>query len=153
MTTCPASTDPPSATKQELHNWSGALKFTPGTIFFPTTRGEIVRVIQQAENANQSVKVIGSVWSFTPLFEATDVVIDSTKITGPCDPRILDGLTFRDPSIRDSLCHLRGGTKVYNVNRTLHACQEDILGVGKSPSHQFGSGQPAEALDGGHLFR
>jgi len=53
-------------------------------------------------------------------FVSSDVVIESDAITGVIDSKlILDHLTLSDPSVRESLVHIKGGTKVFNVNRIL----------------------------------
>lgn len=119
---CPAPIDStPVTSPKTFLNWARALSFTTARSFRPRTRGEIVAIIQQAEEAGQRVKWTGSHWSFMNVFAADDVIIESDDITGAIDRTlILDRVTLADPALRDSLFHIKGGTKVFNVNRLLH---------------------------------
>jgi len=101
-------------------NLARALTFTAAKAYRPSSRGEIVKIIHEAEKAGQHVKWTGSRWSFMGNFVSGDVIIESDDITGEI-PRglILDKLTLADPSLIGSLVHIRGGTKVFNVNRIL----------------------------------
>lgn len=129
---CPAPIDstPLTAPKTFL-NWARALSFTTARSFRPSTRGEIVEIIRQAEAAGQRVKWTGSRWSFMNVFAADDVIIESDGITGAIDRTlILDRLTLADPALRDSLFHIKGGTKVFNVNRLLHGLPAAANGGG-----------------------
>ncbi|HEX8724227.1 MAG TPA: hypothetical protein VF737_02435 [Gemmatimonadaceae bacterium] len=68
---------------------------------------------------------------------SSDFEIQSDDITGVIDRAlILDRLSLADPTLSDSLVHIRGGTKVFNVNRLLH---------GLDP---VTSGDPYDGLDG-----
>lgn len=122
MMICPTRTDSTPQTSPAIFtNWARALTFTAATAFQPSTRGEIVEIIRQAEANGQRVKWTGSVWSFMGNFISTDVVIQSDGITGVIDSSlILDQLTLSDLSLSGSLVHIKGGTKVFNVNRLLH---------------------------------
>lgn len=119
---CPSSIDSTSQTAPNTFmNWARALTFTAAKSFHPTTRGEIVEIIRQAEATGQRVKWPGSIWSFMGVYVTNDVVIESDGITGVIDrAQFLDHLNLFDPSMHDSLVQVKGGTKVYNVNRLLH---------------------------------
>lgn len=119
---CRTPTDSTSRTiPKTFTNWAHALTFTAARSFRPSTRGEIVEIIRQAEDAGQRVKWTGSVWAFMSLSVSNDVVIESDDITGVIDRTlILDHLTLADEALRESLVQIRGGTKVFNVNRLLH---------------------------------
>lgn len=111
----------PQTSPKTFTNWARALTFTAPRSYRPSTRGEIVEIIRQAEEAGQRVKWTGSVWSFMGVYVADDVVIESDGITGAIDNAlILDRLTLADPSLREGLAHVKGGMKVFNVNRILH---------------------------------
>lgn len=150
MTICPDSIDStPSTSPDTFTNWARALTFTAATAYMPSTRGEIVEIIRQAEASGQRVKWTGSIWSFMGNYISTDVVIQSDAITGVIDSGlILDRLTLADPSIGGSLVHIKGGTKVFNVNRLLHGLPAAATGDGPDEQKlecKF-NGQPARAL-------
>ena len=121
----------------EIRNWSDRVGFTPARVLRPTMRGEVVEIIREAEDRGQSCKVLGSVWSFTPIFEASDVVIDTAQLSGLCDPRVLAAMTLRDETTRGDLAHVRGGTKIYNLNRLLHdgSAIAPVAGPGQAALH------------------
>jgi hypothetical protein len=129
---CRTPTDSTSRTiPKTFTNWARALTFTAARSFRPSTRGEIVEIIRQAEDAGQRVKWTGSVWAFMGLSVSNDVVIESDDITGVIDRTlILDHLTLADEALRESLVQIRGGTKVFNVNRLLHGLPQADNGGG-----------------------
>lgn len=129
---CPTSTaTTPQTTPKTFTSWDGDLTFTSSRSLRPTTRGEIVEIINQAEDAGQRLKWTGSLWSFTGVYVSDDVVIESQGITGTVDSSLfLDRLTLADPSVRDSLTQVKGGTKVFNVNRLLHGLPAAVTGGG-----------------------
>ena len=58
-------------------------------------------------------------------FVSTAVEVQSDLITGVIPGTlILDRLTLADPSLGGNLVHIKGGTKVYNVNRILQGLSE-----------------------------
>src|SRR5215471_1977069 len=122
---CPAPIDStPQTSPATFTNWARALTFTAAKAYWPSTRGEIVEIIRQAEAAGQRVKWIGSIWSFMGNFISSDVVIHSDWITGEINRSvILDHLTLSDPLLKGSLVHVKGGTKVFNVNRILQGLE------------------------------
>ena len=119
---CRVSIDPSSETSPKTFtNWARALTFTAPRSFRPTRRGEIVDIIKQAEDDGRRVKWTGSLWSFMGNYVSNDVVIESDDIKDVIDSALILGpLTLADESVRASLHHVRGGTKVFNVNRRLH---------------------------------
>lgn len=122
---CATPTDSTSRTiPKTFTNWARALIFTAARSFRPSTRGEIVEIIRQAEVVGQRVKWTGSVWAFMGLSVSNDVVIESDNIKGVIDRiLILNRLTLANESLRESLVHVKGGTKVFNVNRILHGLE------------------------------
>jgi len=118
---CPSPIDTTAVTAPKTFtNWARALSFTATKSFRPTTRGEIVKIISNAEEMGFRVKWPGSLWSFMENFANNAVIIESDAITGVIpNAVILDPLTGTDSSIR-GLVHIKGGTKVFNVNRILH---------------------------------
>lgn len=129
---CPAPIDStPFTAPKTFLNWARALTFTAARSFRPTTRGEIVEIIRQAEEAGRRVKCTGSLWSFMGVYASSDDVVESDGITGVIDPAlILDRLDLADSSQRESLAHVKGGTKVFNVNRLLHGLPAAANGGG-----------------------
>ena len=96
---CPSSIEstPRTAPKKFL-NWARAVQFTAATSFRPSTRGEIVEIIQQAEANGQRVKWTGSLWSFMGNFISNQVVIETDAITGRIpDALFLDRLSYARP--------------------------------------------------------
>jgi hypothetical protein len=129
---CPAPIDAtPLTAPKDFTNWARALAFTTAKSYRPSTRGEIVEIIRLAEKAGQRVKWTGSRWSFMGNFVSNDVVIESDAVTGVIDSAlILDRLTLSDPSLRQNLVQVRGGTKVFNLNRILHGLPPAANGGG-----------------------
>jgi len=129
---CPAPIDSTQQTAPKTFtNWARALSFTAARSFRPTTRGEIVEIIRQAEGAGQRVKWTGSIWSFMGVYVSNDVVVESDAVTGVIDRAlILDRLTLAEPLLRESLVHVKGGTKIFNVNRLLHGLPAAANGGG-----------------------
>jgi hypothetical protein len=129
---CPTSIDStPQTSPETFTNWARALSFTAATGFQASTRGEIVEIIRQAEANVQRVKWTGSIWSFMGNYISPDFLIQSDGITGVIDSSlILDNLTLSDPSIKKHLVQIKGGTKVFNVNRLLHGMQPAATGDG-----------------------
>jgi hypothetical protein len=112
-------------------NWARALSWTAARSYRPTTRGEVVEIIRQAEAAGRRVKWTGSVWSFMPTCVCSDDIIESDDIKGIVDRAlVLDRLPLADPTRAERLVHVRGGTKIYNVNRLLYGLTEASNGGG-----------------------
>jgi hypothetical protein len=133
---CPASIDAtPQTSPQTFTNWAQALTFTAATGFQPSTRGEIVEIIRRAEANGRRVKWIGSIWSFMGNYISPDFLIQSDGIKDVIKSSlILDKLTLSNPSIKEHLVHIKGGTKVFNVNRLLHGM--DAAATGDGPDEQ-----------------
>jgi len=117
---CPTSIE---TTRQILSrrffNWARKIDFTANTSYQPSSRGEIVSIIRQAESENRRVKWTGSLWSFTESFVSNDYIIESHNIRGEISSDlILNRLPLTDPI--ENLIHIKGGTKIYNLNRILH---------------------------------
>lgn len=133
---CPTSIDStPRTSPETFTNWARALSFTAATGFQPTTRGEVVEIIRQAEANGRRVKWTGSIWSFMGNYISPDFLIQSDGIRGVIDSSlILEKLTLSNPSIKENLVHIKGGTKVFNVNRLLHGM--DAAPTGDGPDEQ-----------------
>lgn len=117
---CPPSIEStPRTAPKSFFNWARKIHFTANESFRPGSRGEIVEIIRQAESDNRRVKWNGSRWSFTGSIISNDIIIESDSITGEIDPGlILNRLTLSLPV--ENLIHIKGGTKVFNINRILH---------------------------------
>lgn len=119
MPICPKPIDSTASTSPKtFENWARALQFKAATAFRPKSRGEVVEIIHQAEKRKGHVKWSGSLWSFMGVFTCNDVLIETDRISGEINRKlILDELIKpSDPA----LVHIKGGTKVFNVNRLLH---------------------------------
>ena len=131
---CPDSiASTPLTAPKSFTNWARSLNFTAAKSFRPSTRGEIVEIIRQAEAENRRIKWTGSRWSFTSTFVATDVIIESELISGVIDSDlILNRLPLSASARRllsnGLLVHIKGGTKIFNVNRLLHGLPAAVTG-------------------------
>ncbi len=134
-----------SIPNQPFHNWSRRINFTANQSFRPTLRGEIVEIIRSAEEENRRVKWTGSRWSFMPSFVSEEIIIESEGISGEVnigintDPNHIDNKLLHHLNLTDealtlfsngSLVHIKGGTKIYNVNRILHGLVPSTNGGG-----------------------
>jgi FAD/FMN-containing dehydrogenase len=119
---CPEDIDRvPTTSPKTFSNWARAYMFTAATSYRPTTRGQIVEIIRQAEERDRAVKWTGSLWSFMGNFASTSDVVETDDISGVIPFDVLLGhLDLVNPAEARSLVQVRGGTKVYNVNRLLH---------------------------------
>ncbi len=154
MPICPSPIEStPLTAPKTIENWARALKFTVAKSFrpkSPSSRGEIVEIIRQAEANNTPVKWGGSFWSFMGVFVSNQVLIETDDISGLIDNKeILGHLTLADPSLQESLVQVKGGTKVFNVNRLLHGLKATTQGGGPDEDNlplQDGNGKPFRAL-------
>ena len=128
---CPNSIEStPVTSPKSFTNWAGNINFTSSQSFRPTTRGEIVEIIRMAEEQNRKVKWTGSRWSFMQSFVSDDIVIESDNIKGKINQNlIIDNLipilTEEGKALlrQGLLVHIKGGTKIFNVNRILHGLE------------------------------
>lgn len=115
---------------QRFINWARTVEFTANESYRPSTRGEIVGLIQIAEAENLRIKWHGSRWSFMTAFVSNDIAVESENIFGLVEinrssedanqRKILSHLTLRRGIDSSKLVHVKGGTKIFNVNRLLH---------------------------------
>jgi hypothetical protein len=115
---------------QRFINWARNVEFTTNESYRPNSRGEIVELIRIAEEENLSIKWHGSRWSFMTAFVSNDIAIESENISGlveinrsstvPEERKVLSHLTLRPGVDSSRLVHIKGGTKIFNVNRLLH---------------------------------
>ncbi len=107
------------ASQKGFSNWARSIKFSANDAYRPSSRGEIVEIIAKAERENKRIKWVGSRWSFTESFVSNDYIIETDLISGEIDSLvILNQLPLN--TIVTNLVHVKGGTKVYNINRILH---------------------------------
>lgn len=115
---------------QRFINWARSVEFTSNESYRPSARGEIVELIRIAEEENLSIKWHGSRWSFMTAYVSNDIVVESENIFGlveinrssedPIERSVLSHLTLRSGIDHSRLVHVKGGTKIFNVNRLLH---------------------------------
>lgn len=115
---------------QRFINWARGVEFTSNESYRPSSRGEIVELIRIAEEENLRIKWHGSRWSFMTAFVSNDIVVESENIFGLVEinrssgvveqRKILSHLSLRSGIDSSRLVHIKGGTKIFNVNRLLH---------------------------------
>ena len=67
---------------KEIINWSGSLRFTPGTIAAPANEEELCRLVQQGAAEGKTIRVRGAGHSSTPLAQTTDILISMENFQG-----------------------------------------------------------------------
>lgn len=111
----------PHQSPKDFQNWARRIDFTAQDAYQPSSRGEVVQIITQAEESNRRIKWVGSLWSFTRNFVGEDIVVETESISGQISSDlILDKLSLSPSYSLDELVHIKGGTKIFNLNRILH---------------------------------
>jgi hypothetical protein len=62
------------------HNWLGNLSYIVPSYFRPSSRGDLVWILQQAETQGKKVKAVGSGWSFEDCAVSEDWVVDIERL-------------------------------------------------------------------------
>ncbi len=94
----------------ESTNWALNQSWQPGRVARPTTPDEVAALLREATESGQTAKAAGSRYSLTG-----SAATDGVQIL----LELLSGVVDVDLSKR--LVRARGGTKVYQLNRALHA--------------------------------
>lgn len=63
-------------------NWAENVQWNPSKIAFPTSEGELQKLVIKALNDHQKIRVIGSGHSFTPLCATNEVLVSLDKYQG-----------------------------------------------------------------------
>lgn len=110
---------------KSFENWAHTIRFHTNRSFRPRNRAELVEIVAHAERDHLKAKAVGSLWSFTPVFSARDVVIETDDLRGEISSNVVLGwlpLTERARArVGDRrLIHVRAGTKICELNRLLH---------------------------------
>ena len=119
-----ASTDyaGPRATSTPWFNWSGLAGGPVAEFHLPTSRADIVAIVQGAESAGRRVRAVGSGWAFEDVAFSPDVMVSLELLDG-----VLDYVTddkagaLLPPSLSSGrrLVHVEGGIKIAKLNDEL----------------------------------
>ncbi|MEM7345023.1 MAG: D-arabinono-1,4-lactone oxidase [Chloroflexota bacterium] len=63
-------------------NWSGAVQANPSESLAPSTEAEIVAIVKRARQTGQTVRVVGSGHSFTPIVATDDILLSLDEMQG-----------------------------------------------------------------------
>lgn len=63
-------------------NWSGTVEFAPHDVIRPESIPDLARAVAQRANAGQTMRVVGSGHSFTPLVQTNDTLVRMDGLTG-----------------------------------------------------------------------
>ncbi|MFP8953994.1 D-arabinono-1,4-lactone oxidase [Natrialbaceae archaeon A-arb3/5] len=66
----------------EWANWSGSLRFEPGELAKPESESELQEIVSQCAEAGETVRVVGSGHSSTPILESEDVLVNLENMSG-----------------------------------------------------------------------
>jgi FAD-linked oxidoreductase len=95
---------------QFFENWGKTLKFSPKAILYPKSEAEIQTLVKNARENHQTIRVVGSGHSWTPLIETPDILVSLDKLQGliSADNQQLTATVF-------------AGTKLKQLGELLHA--------------------------------
>lgn len=68
--------------QQEWANWSGSLRFTPGSIVRPESEEMLVDLVRRANTEKRTVRVVGAGHSSSPLVETEDGLVSLERFQG-----------------------------------------------------------------------
>lgn len=91
-----------------IENWSGSVRFRPGTYAQPASVDELCALVREAAAAKQSVRVIGAGHSFTPLVQTDGVLVSLDALTG---------IESIDEATREAT--VMAGTRLYDLGPAL----------------------------------
>lgn len=95
---------------EQSRNWAQNQTWRPGRVVRPRSPEEVAAVLKEAKDAGSTAKAVGSRYSFTASAATSGVQI------------VLDALRgIVDVDLSRQLVRVRGGMKVANLNRGLHA--------------------------------
>lgn len=102
-----------------IENWSRNVSFAPKTILSPTNEDEVRSAIEQARKTSSTLRVAGSMHSFTPLNQTQDIYINTDQ---------LQGLISADAALKRA--RVQGGTKIRTLGKLLfdHQMAQENLG-------------------------
>ncbi|OIB59086.1 D-arabinono-1,4-lactone oxidase [Natrialba sp. SSL1] len=63
-------------------NWSGSVSFEPDRILEPESEGELQSIVRECVEQGETVRVVGSGHSWTPVVETDGVLVSLSKMTG-----------------------------------------------------------------------
>ena len=121
---CPSEKFAGNTRRQEFwFNWAELAGGRVEAFHEPASLGDIVRVVQEAEAANQRVRVVGSGWAFEDIAYSPDVMLSlarlNTVLNYVTDP---DSGALLQSDVRGrTLVHVEAGMKVATLNLQLAA--------------------------------
>ncbi|MEY7848356.1 D-arabinono-1,4-lactone oxidase [Natrarchaeobius sp. A-rgal3] len=66
----------------EWSNWSGSLRFSPDEIATPESESELQELVSRSAEVGETVRVVGSGHSSTPIVESEDVLVSLEELSG-----------------------------------------------------------------------
>ena len=92
-----------------MKNWTGNISWNPAHFFLPNSKEELKRIIEDAIEIKQNIRVIGSGHSFSPLCATSGYTIS------------LDNLQYIQQNASDNkLVDIQGGAKLYQISEELN---------------------------------
>ena len=149
MSKRPSSADTPSLTAQEgattWRSWGGNLTAKPTAIVRPGTTDELVQVLREASERGLHVRPVGSGQSFSPLAYTSEVLLDTSGLTG-----------MVSIDVDRQQVTVLGGTTVHEIARILEthglamanmadSNRQTVAGALATGTHGTGLGQPSLA--------
>lgn len=98
--------------QQEWANWSGSLRFTPGSIVRPESEEMLVDLVRRANTEKRTVRVVGAGHSSSPLVETEDGLVSLER--------------FQGIESYDSIAH----EVILRAGMTLHVAGQALLKIG-----------------------
>ncbi len=131
---------------EEWSNWSGSVSFRPDRIVSPDSEAELQSLVRECADAGETVRVVGSGHSWTPVVETDDVLVSLENMTG---------VVSHDPDAREAT--IRAGTTLGEAGTELHdrnlafpnlgdVSMQTVAGAFGTGTH--GTGQAFENLAG-----
>ena len=129
-------------TGRQWHNWLGNISYVVPSYFQPSSRQELVWILQQAEAERAKVKAVGSGWSFEDCAVSEDWVVDIARLNNTITflTHPATGPTFLTAAwaarqfgaANEKLYHVEAGISIFALNRKLHGEGLAMLTLGGS---------------------
>jgi len=103
----------------EMHDWCNTFQFHPTKVFNPKTIDEIVGIVKQSAKEGRHIRVVGSLYSYTPLVATDDTVICLDECSGVIT---IDSETNE--------AHIFAGSKINFLEKYLYKAGYSFVTVG-----------------------
>lgn len=100
-------------------NWSGGITCTPQVIARPTTEEELAGVVTQANERDQTIRVVGTGHSFVPVCATDDCLILLDDYQG-----------FEDIDPEEGTATVKAGTKIHQMGEPLWQAGLSMINMG-----------------------